>query len=91
MNMEQVKLEGKGDALPGDTLERIEVAANGQIELCIAARLILDQSKRIHEIASEPEVLALQGIISALAARAKDVLHEVEVEYSEGALKCLHS
>lgn len=89
MKMEQPASEIKPDALTSETLERIEVAANCQIELCIAARLILDRAE------VEPDLsliaLALQGVISAIAARAKEVLLEVEVEYSEEALKCLHS
>lgn len=89
MKMEQTSGKIKPDALPNETLERIEVAANCQIELCIAARLILEQAEA--EAETPHYALALQGIISAIAARAKEVLLEVEVEYSEEVLKCLHS
>lgn len=70
-------------------LESLEVILSQQVELCIAARLILDIAER--ELPSGPLVPALQGIISAVSAAAKKAAEEIEGEFCEEAVKCLHS
>lgn len=91
MKMDQTPGEINTEAAESQTafLDRIDLLLNRQTELCIAARLILDQSE--DKLSGNPAIPALQGIISAIAATAKEAGEELDGEYCEEAVKCLHS
>lgn len=88
--MDQTSNKGKSCAQCADddqTLDQIELAANSQVELCIAALFVLDQSERLQQMQNDPEVLALRGIVGALGNRAKEILQEVEVSAVDTAIR----
>lgn len=69
-------------------LDRMLAGADEQINLCIAARLIFEKSDRLRGMSAVPEILALQGIISAISKRAESIAEELEFAEIEEAQQC---
>lgn len=91
MKMDHTAAESKASAAAQEApsfLDRMLAGADEQINLCIAARLIFENSDRLRGMSAVPEILALQGIISAISKRAEGIAEELEITDIEEALQC---
>lgn len=92
MKMDQTHDESNTDAPASDQFfDRIDLAMERQLELCVAAYIVLERLEGFKSMQGAPEVAALHGIISAIGQESKSVQQEVEVTSYDQVLKAAFS
>lgn len=68
-------------------LDRLDAALTCQLQLCVAARVILDNFGKLEPMRDDPQVAALYGVISGIAASARQAAEEIDFANTEAFMK----
>lgn len=86
---DEINKEQSAEKADLNFLDRMLAATDEQINLCTAALLIYQRSEVLQGLSHTPEIIAMNGIISAIHRSARHNAEELEIVEMEEALKAL--